>query len=81
MVDDMVMTLSEWLREPKKSAEQFGKELGVSGQAVRRWCSGERMPDAEMIERIVGATSGQVTIQDIHETRLRYVRSQGSEAA
>ncbi len=75
------MDLASWLTEQNKKAEQFGRELGVSGQAVRRWCSGERMPDATTIESIRTATNDQVTVQDLHATRLQYVKEHGTSSS
>lgn len=70
-----IMKLDAWLSQSGLSAEAFGRQLGVSGQAVRRWCSGERAPNAEMVETISAATDGLVTAQDIHETRLVRLRA------
>jgi hypothetical protein len=69
------MTLDEWMTKSSISAEDFGKWLECSGQAVRRYRSGERSPDALMSERIVMATDGQVTVQDMHNTRLAFLSS------
>lgn len=74
------MKLSAWLADNKKSAEQLGKELGCTGQAVRRWCSGDRMPDASMIEKIEIATGGAVTLQDLHDTRLAFLKASADPA-
>lgn len=69
------MTLDQWLNSRKISAEEFGKTLDCSGQAVRYWRSGLRAPDADMAAKIVAATEGEVTVQDLHETRLKFLRS------
>lgn len=73
------MTLDHWLTSQKISAEEFGKLLGCSGQAVRYWRAGARMPDADMVEKISAATGGQVTVQDLHDARLVYVRAAAPE--
>lgn len=68
------MTLDDWLTAKNINAERFGTILGCSGQAVRHWRLGARMPDADMLEKIVAATDGAVTVQDMHETRLTWLR-------
>ena len=68
------MTLDQWLTGMRRSAEDFGKELGCSGQAVRHWRTGARMPDAEMAETIRTKTAGAVTIADLHAMRLAFLR-------
>ena len=75
------MTLDQWLNSRKISAEEFGKTLDCSGQAVRYWRSGLRAPDADMAAKIVAATDGEVTVQDLHETRLSYLRKTASNAS
>lgn len=75
------MTLDHWLTLEKRNAEDFGKALGCSGQAVRHWRAGARMPDADMRERIVAATGGAVSVQDMHETRLAFLRAQNTGEA
>jgi transcriptional regulator with XRE-family HTH domain len=74
------MTLDHWLTLHKRSAEDFGKELGCSGQAVRHWRLGARSPDAEMLEKIVAATAGEVTVLDMHQTRLAFLKGESGEA-
>lgn len=71
----MIMTLNEWMISNCVNAEVFGKKLGCAGQTVRRYCSGERFPDARVSEQIVTATGGSVSLQDLHETRLAFLRS------
>lgn len=76
-----VMTLDHWLTSNGISAEDFGKTLGFSGQAVRYWRSGSRMPDANVVQRIVDATDGAVSVIDMHETRRGWLAAQQPEAA
>jgi len=67
------MTLDSYLTEHKISGEEFGRRIGLTGMAVRRYCRGERMPEADTIEKIRAATDGAVTVTDLHETRLAYL--------
>lgn len=74
------MTFDHWLNSNKLTAEEFARRLGakgdsVSGEAVRMWRKGARMPEAEMAERIVKETAGAVTVQDMHDTRLEFLKS------
>lgn len=73
------MKLRHWLKERRIKAEQFGRTLDTTGQAVRRYASGERMPDAIMVEKIVAATKGEVSVTDLHEARLEYMNANPRE--
>jgi DNA-binding transcriptional regulator YdaS (Cro superfamily) len=77
------MTLDQWLTEHNVSSQEFGRRVDVTGEAVRRWRSGERMPEPEMVETINSETNGQVSIADLHEMRLAFLRApqKSTEAA
>lgn len=75
------MTLDHWLTSQNLSAEKFGETLGCSGQAVRYWRSGARSPDADVVARIVAATGGAVTVDDMHEIRLAHLNATTPSAA
>ncbi len=64
------MTLDDWLSNNKVSAEQFGRSLGVTGEAVRNWRSGKRFPETMHVEAIIKATNGAVTANDLHAACL-----------
>jgi len=72
------MTLDDWMSEQKLTAEELGKTLDCSGQAVRRYRSGERMPDTEMAEKIIDVSGGAVTIEDMHKARLGFLKSEAA---
>lgn len=74
------MTLDEWLSSKNLNSESFGRLLKVTGQAVRRYRTGERMPDADTCERIFGLTDGNVTVADIHAARIKWLRAQPAVA-
>lgn len=57
------MKLKSWLTLADKSTDEFAKIIGVSGAAVRRYCSG-RMPQRPILLRIREATDGAVTADD-----------------
>lgn len=69
------MTLDKWIKESKRSAADLAKAIGVTPEAVRRYVQGLRMPPPIVAQRIVEQTNGQVSIQDLHETRLAYLRT------
>jgi|APSaa5957512493_1039668.scaffolds.fasta_scaffold506152_1 hypothetical protein len=58
------MTLREWLKKNKMSAESFGLKVDASEGAVLKWASGERFPRPESLARIQMATGGKVMAND-----------------
>jgi DNA-binding transcriptional regulator YdaS (Cro superfamily) len=59
------MKLETYLRRVRKiSPERFGAEIGVSGQAVRMWIDGARMPRRPLLIAIEEATGGKVKAND-----------------
>lgn len=68
------MKFSDWLIKNNRTGEEFGREISVTGQTVRRWCYGERFPEPELIELVRMFTDGAVTEVDHHKARLEYVR-------
>jgi transcriptional regulator with XRE-family HTH domain len=61
---DHRMQLGVWLEASGCSNAEFGKRIGRSAEAVRRYAGGERIPDRETMPRIVDATNGKVTAND-----------------
>jgi len=75
----LFMTLDHWLNSNNLNAEEFARRLSADGQsltgeAVRKWRKGERMPEAEIVERIVRETGGAVTVQDLHNARVEFLK-------
>lgn len=58
------MTLREWLDANDLNNAEFGERIKRTAEAVRRYASGERIPDRETMPLIVDATAGQVTPND-----------------
>jgi DNA-binding transcriptional regulator YdaS (Cro superfamily) len=75
------MTISDWMKSTNRSAFQLAAILGLSEMAVRRYAQGSRMPEPEIAQRIVEVTEGAVSIQDLHDTRLAFLRSSASHEA
>ena len=62
------MRLSAYLSDKGESTAEFAARLGVTGEAVRLWLNGERIPRQEMMVRISQATDNAVTPNDFFET-------------
>jgi transcriptional regulator with XRE-family HTH domain len=73
------MTLDVWMTAQNVTNTEFAVLIGVTRQALSRYRLGERMPDAEMVEKIEKATGGAVTVADLHAARLGYLRGQGHD--
>lgn len=58
------MLLRDWLSANEKTNGEFGQTIGRTAEAVRRYASGERIPDRETMPLIVEATGGEVTAND-----------------
>jgi hypothetical protein len=65
-----MVSLHGWLRENDVSNVEFGARIGRSGEAVRRYAAGERIPDKETMPRIVNETAGAVTPNDFFDLSL-----------
>ena len=58
------MTLNEYLREHGFSRARFAEQIGVTGEAVRKYAAGERFPKPAIMRRIAKATGGEVDYPD-----------------
>lgn len=67
------MTLLEFIDSTEATIPALADELGVSAEAVRMWVKGQRMPGAEVAEKIKQATNGAVTPNDLHAARLAWL--------
>lgn len=76
------MNLRTYMKLHNISDSAFSAVLGCSAGSVRKWRFGERMPEPEIAQRIVDATEGSVTVQDLHDARMAFLRgAQPPEAA
>lgn len=56
------MSLAEYLRKNNLSPGEFAVLCGAkSAETVRKWLRGDRIPRAEMMDRICRASSGHVS--------------------
>lgn len=58
------MTLSDYLSEARLNYAEFGRKIGVSRQAVRRYVEDGRIPESAVLKKIIWATDGKVTAND-----------------
>lgn len=75
------MKLNDWMARVAQTPDQIAATLGVTGEAVRRYARGARMPRPEICRRIHDLTGGAVTAQDLHEQRLQFLNVDTASAA
>lgn len=75
------MKLHDWMARVAKTPDEIAEVLDVTGEAVRRYARGARMPRPEICKRIHELTGGAVTAQDLYERRLEFLNSATASAA
>lgn len=76
------MTLSEYIEKFQAGNHAaFGRLLACERLTVLRYCTGEREPDALMRALIIKKTKGAVTLDDMHQTRLDWLKLHKGQAA
>jgi DNA-binding transcriptional regulator YdaS (Cro superfamily) len=78
------MTLDDFLNstDPKMPHAAFAKKIGVEQATVTRYVNGERFPPPETIRKIVVATKGKVTANDLlNGFEAAKAKKQGQESA
>lgn len=58
------MKLQDWLEREGVEARDFARQISRSPEAVRRYLTGERIPDKDTMPLIVDATRTAVTPND-----------------
>lgn len=71
------MTLSDFIDAQGLTAAEFGGRIGVSRGAVLRYATGERIPRAEIMAKIFGATGGAVAPNDFYDLPEGYGLPEG----
>ena len=61
------MTLKEWLGEQSVTVPEFAERIVRTAEAVRRYVSGERIPDRTTMPLIAAETGNKVTANDFFE--------------
>lgn len=64
------MKLADWLRANDVNFAEFGRRIGRSTEAVRRYANDERIPDRDTMPAVVRETSGHVTANDFYPLDL-----------
>ena len=60
------MRLKEYLKLNKITNKQFSKELGISPVSLSRYISGERIPEKDIVLKILKQTDGSVSPNDFY---------------
>lgn len=75
------MHLKKWRLTQTLSMAEAAQRMGLeSARTYHRYESGENRPDAPLVERILSVTEGAVTVQDLHQQRLDWLRENKPEA-
>lgn len=64
------MNFRSWLEREGISFSEMGQRIERTGEAVRRYATGERIPDRETMPKIVRETRGEVTANDFFDIEL-----------
>lgn len=76
----VIMDLRTWRTTEDLTMAEAALLLSIeSARTYQRYELGENRPDAPVMERIRIATSGQVTLDDMHELRLQWLRTNKPE--
>lgn len=60
------MQLTQWLSIHDLTAAEFGRRVGVGRATALRYAKGQRIPDRDVMARIVRETGGAVTANDFY---------------
>lgn len=63
------MQLSAWLRENELTFTAFAARIGVTPETVRRYAAGERIPERDIMPRVVAETEGKVQANDFYSAK------------
>ena len=53
--------LARWITKSQRKRSEVAAHLGISGRYFDALCRGEKIPNADLIERIARLTGGQIT--------------------
>ncbi len=78
------MNLTDWRKSNSKTLAETAAAIGIGGanpaRSLQRYESGERVMPAFLQERVCSVTAGQVTAQDLFESRLAWEKQNMAEA-
>lgn len=66
------MELREYLTQNNMTMVQFGEKIGRAQSIVSRLCGKKHRADPSTAIRIVSATKGRVTLDDLYGTPAKY---------
>lgn len=69
--------LQRYLHSRDLSHADFGRLIGITQQAARRYATGERIPRAEIMAKIFRATGGAVAPNDFYDLPEGYGLPEG----
>lgn len=64
------MTLTEYLRQNDIQQKDFAVRVQTTAPTINRICKQLVTPRRELLERIIKATDGEVTLNDLVQIRL-----------
>lgn len=80
-----VMKLKEWRLTRNMTLAEAAATLGMPGKnpsrTYQRYESGEKRPDAPLVEAIIAMTGGAVTVEDMHRARLDWLAARDGAVA
>lgn len=81
LANNAAMQISDWRHSRNLSLDELAKAVGFAGGArsFHRVESGQSKADSDLVERIVALTGGAVTAEDMHRTRLAWLRANRPE--
>ncbi|MBW6531906.1 helix-turn-helix domain-containing protein [Sphingomonas sp. RRHST34] len=75
------MKLRDWLKKEGMEARDFAPLIGRTPEAVRRYVTGDRIPDKETMPLIAKATRGSVMPNDFFSISVRRVSAAAEQVA
>jgi transcriptional regulator with XRE-family HTH domain len=64
------MKLYEWRKKENKTQQEVADALGVFQSVIQKWESGETIPRAESMQKIVEYTNGEVQPNDFYNVEV-----------
>ena len=77
---DIAMRLKDWRGRENLTLLDCATRLGLrDGRAFQRYETGEHRPDAPLLDQICLMTGGDVSLTDMHQQRLDWLRERGEK--
>lgn len=59
---DGMVSFKKWVAEIKKTPDELGAEIGVTGQTVRNWMNGNGSPRVQHALKIQDLSNGKIPV-------------------